>query len=94
MLLAAVMLCVQLGAFLHAYGHRDVERTGGMPATEQCLYCKASVPLLGAAAAPSLLAILLPILLLLRVAHRAALAPVGFRHPAFRSRAPPSSTAH
>jgi hypothetical protein len=90
MLLALILLVVQTGAILHAYGHRELARQDGTAGTEQCLYCKASAPLLGAAAAPALFAVLLPILLRLCTPVLAPAAPAVFRHPAFRSRAPPA----
>jgi hypothetical protein len=89
LLLAVALLVVQTGAILHAYGHRDLARQEGAAGSEQCLYCKASAPLLGAVGAPTPLSLLLPLATLLLVPFASAPLPRAFRHPAFRSRAPP-----
>jgi hypothetical protein len=88
-LLALILLVVQTGAILHTYSHGHPARSDGTAGTEQCLYCKAAAPLLGAGASPASLLLLLVVLQLLVVVPLAVTCTATFRHPAFRSRAPP-----
>jgi hypothetical protein len=88
-LLALILLFVQTGAILHGYSHQDSARRDATASTEQCLYCKAAAPLLGTAGAPTVLALLLFVALPLLLQTLAAPLAPAFRHPAFRSRAPP-----
>jgi hypothetical protein len=88
-LLALILLVVQTGALLHGYSHQDPGRRDGAAGAEQCLYCKAAAPLLGAAGTPAPLTLLLTVALVLLVQWPLPPRLPAFQHPAFRSRAPP-----
>jgi hypothetical protein len=88
--LALILLISQTGAMLHLYSHLQSGSLDAAAGTEQCLYCKAAAPLLGAAngAVPAIMLVSVALLLLLTVALKAGPLP-AFAHPAYRSRAPP-----